>query len=273
MGRKWPYAAPEGRWPVSPNRTSATIGAMTITAARSAPPPRAPRRRSIRGRIITGIGLLMIAVGLGLLGWFLWQYFGTNIVSKQAQQRITQSTLDQWENGIEGDAIGLLRVERFGKDFQVPIIKGFDDATLAKGVGMYPKGDDPGAVGNFVIAGHRVTHGEPFRDFLKLRKGDLVEVETRTHIYTYELENNGDAITVDFTTSWPLWPVPDKDWDNSEPTENKITLLTCSELFHTRNRNVAIGHLVKTIDKSKVAPPAEKSATGESATKSQKAGA
>ncbi len=231
---------------------------MTITAEPPAPSRRP--RRTVRGRIVTGIGLLLIAAGLALLGWFLWQYFGTNIVSKHAQAEIKKDTIAQWENGIDGDAIGLLRVERFGKDFEVPILKGFDKDTLAKGVGMYKKGAEPGQIGNFAIAGHRVTHGEPFRDFLKLKKGDLVEVETRTHIYTYELDNNGDAITVDFTTSWPLWKVPDKNWDNLPPTEAKITLLTCSELFHTRNRNVAIGHLVKTIDKSKTAPPADRAA-------------
>ena len=228
---------------------------MTLTAE---PQTRTPRRRprcTVRSRIITGFGLLLIAAGLGLLGWFLWQYYGTNIVAKQAQADVKHDLLAQWEDGIDGDAVGLLRIDRFGKDYEVPIVKGFDAASLAKGVGMYKKGEKPGAVGNFVIAGHRVTHGEPFRDFLKLRKGDEVVVETRTHIYTYELENSGKSITVDFTTSWPLWPVPDKNWDNTPPTERKITLLTCSELFHTRNRQVAIGHLVDTLDKSKTAPP------------------
>jgi len=247
---------------------------MTITAdPPSVPPPPSPhrRRRSTGRRITTAFGLLLIAAGLGLLGWFLWQYFGTNIVSKHAQEKITENTLAQWENGIDGDAVGLLRVERFGKDFQVPIVKGFDDKALAKGVGMYKKGAMPGQIGNFAIAGHRVTHGEPFRDFLKLRKGDLVEVETRTHIYTYELENDGDKITVDFTTSWPLWKVPDPDWDNTPPTERKITLLTCSELFHTRNRNVVIGHLVETVDKSKTAPPADRAAKDKKKTDTQKA--
>lgn len=232
---------------------------MTLTAEPPAPPPPSRRgRRSPARRVTTAFGVLLIVAGLALLGWFLWQYFGTNIVAKQAQAQIKKDTIAQWEDGIEGDAVGLLRIERFGKDFEVPIIKGFDKGTLAKGVGMYKKGAEPGQVGNFAIAGHRVTHGEPFRDFLKLRKGDLVEVETRTHIYTYELENNGDSITVDFTTSWPLWKVPDPKWDNTPPTERKITLLTCSELFHTRNRQVVLGHLVDTIDKLTTAPPADR---------------
>lgn len=237
---------------------------MTTTAAppgRSQPPARPRRRRSVTSRIMTFVGLLLIVGGLALLGWFAWQYFGTNIVSKQKAAEITETTQAQWSNGIEGDAVALLRVERFGDDYEVPIVKGFDDASLAEGVGMYPDGVGPGEKGNFAIAAHRVTHGEPFRDFLELRTGDLVEVETRTKIYTYELMNDGDAITVDFTTSWPLWKVPNPDSKGEPPEKSYLTMLTCSELFHTRNRNVAIGELVDTVDKATTAPPADRAVT------------
>ncbi len=105
----------------------------------------------------------------------------------------------------------MLRVKRFGSDYEVPIVKGFDKGALARGVGWYTKGAKPGEIGNFAIAGHRVTHGEPFSKFPKLKKGDLVVVETRRDIFTYKLRNSGTSITVPFTTSWPLWPVPDPD--------------------------------------------------------------
>jgi sortase A len=214
------------------------------------------------------VGVLLILGGLGLLGWFAWQYFGTNVVAKQKQAEIKEATVTQWKNGIEGDAVALLRVDRFGKDFEVPIVKGFDDASLAEGVGMYPDGAKPGQVGNFAIAGHRVTHGEPFRDFLELKKGDRVEVETRTKVYVYELENDGDDITVDFTVSWPLWKVPDPDANGEPPESAKLTMLTCSELFHTRNRNVVVGDLVQTIDKATTEPPPERAEPSPAAAKS-----
>ena len=239
---------------------------MTATAThsrRASPPPR--RRRSATSRIVTLFGVLLIVGGLGMLGWFGWQYFGTNVVSKQKAAEITETTQAQWSNGIEGDAVALLRVPRFGDDFEVPIVKGFDDETLAKGIGMYPESSLPGEDGNFAIAGHRVTHGEPFRDFLKLRAGDMVEVETRTKIYTYQLEGDGDAITVDFTTSWPLWNVPDPDSKGEAPTESKLTMLTCAELFHTDNRNIVVGDLVDTIDKETTAPPADRAVSADAA--------
>ena len=41
--------------------------------------------------------------------------------------------------------------------------------------------------GNFAVAGHRNTHGEPFRYVNKLVTGDKVVVETESTYYTYEI--------------------------------------------------------------------------------------
>lgn len=195
------------------------------------------------------IGYLMIVAGLGFIGWFAWQYWGTNYVSQQKQQEI----LDDWENS---DAIGILRVPRFGADYEVPILPGSNlvDANgtdaLSRGVAWYEPGEKPGEVGNFVVAGHRVTHGEPFADFPKLRKGDKVNVETRTKMFTYVLRQGGTEIVVPFTVTWPLDSVPDPGRVEEEPTEQLMTLVTCSELFHTDNRSVVIGELTSTRDKA-----------------------
>jgi sortase A len=224
---------------------------MTIDA-----PPRPAPRRSVGRRITQVVGVLMVLAGLVFLGYFAWQYWGTNIVAKQRQADIKTSLHRDWDKGIDSKAIGLLRVPRFGKDFEVPIMGGGNfqgkksNDALSRGVAWYEKGGKPGEIGNFVVAGHRVTHGEPFKDFLKLKKGDEVVVETRKKIYTYELRNDGDAITVDFTVAWPLFAVPDPDERGARPTERLMTMLTCSELFHTRNRNVVIGELEQVQDKA-----------------------
>lgn len=224
-----------------------------MTTATAPSPPagggrRAPRRR--RFSLVRLLGVVLILSGIGVLGYVAWQYWGTNVVAKQQQAEVRQIISDDWKNGTDGKNIGLLRVPRFGTEYEVPIVKGFDQKSLSKGVGMYEEAALPGELGNFAIAGHRVTHGEPFRDFLKLKKGDLVHIETRTAVFTYQLRNDGDSLTLDFTVGWPLQQVPDPDMRGEPPTANVLTMLTCSELFHTRNRNVVFGDLVEIVDKS-----------------------
>lgn len=227
----------------------------TATATATAPSPPSPAgggRRAARRRfgVVRLLGAVLILSGLGVLGYVAWQYWGTNVVAKQQQAEIRQIISDDWKNGTDGNNIGLLRVPRFGKEYEVPIVKGFDQDSLSKGVGMYEEAALPGELGNFAIAGHRVTHGEPFRDFLKLKKGDVVTVETRTAVFTYELRNDGDSVTLDFTVGWPLQQVPDPDMRGEPPSAHVLTMLTCAELFNTRNRNVVFGDLVKIVDKS-----------------------
>lgn len=208
--------------------------------------------RSAGSRLLLLVGVVLLVAGVAILGWVGWQYWGTNIVAQREHDRIRGEISQAWEadeNPVTGR--GLLRVPRFGADFEVPILDGDDDATLARGVGRDPDSALPGRVGNLVLSGHRVTHGEPFRDFLELRAGDEIVVETRTHVFTYELRQDGDEIRVPFTTSWPLWPVPDPDAAGQEPTERLVTLVTCAELFRTDDRNVVIGHLVSSERKAR----------------------
>ncbi len=90
----------------------------------------------------------------------------------------------------------------FGEDYAVPLLEGVDDDALASGLGHFPDAADPGAVGNFALAGHRVTHGEPLRDLPGLRVGDEVVVETRDAVYTYVLDTGGEDLRVPFTAGW-----------------------------------------------------------------------
>lgn len=206
------------------------------------------RRRGSRLLLVSGLALVL--VGLSILGWVGWQYWGTNVVAQREHERLRTQIVQQWEDGEESIAgVGLLRVPRFGRDFEVPILDGDDPATLARGVGRHTDGAQPGEVGNLVLSGHRVTHGEPFRRFLDLEAGDEIVVETRTHVFTYRLRQDGDQIRVPFTTSWPLWPIPDPGAEGEPATQAVVTLVTCSELFHTDDRNVVVGDLVKTVDK------------------------
>ncbi|MEU8525078.1 MULTISPECIES: class E sortase [Streptomyces] len=72
----------------------------------------------------------------------------------------------------------------------VPVASGVGRrAVLDKGfVGQYPRTAAPGAAGNFALAGHRNTHGEPFRYINRLRKGDEIRVRTKQREYVYVVD-------------------------------------------------------------------------------------
>ena len=204
----------------------------------------------------TGVGLFLIVTGVGLIGYVAWQFFGTNIVAHRHRDRVLGELHRAWDRGEptvrtgRGTTREVVRIPRFGKDYEVPILEGTSSTVLATGFGHYEKSADAGQVGNFAIAAHRVTHGQPLRDMPDLRPGDLVMVDTARTTYTYRLTTGGDDLVVPFTAGWVLDPVPTNPDGGVQPPQHRgerlITLTTCSELFHTDKRMVAFGVLVGT---------------------------
>lgn len=225
----------------------------------------------------------MIAlVGLGLVGYGAWQYWGTTWVSRAEQDRIVEELERSWaalpaerprrpgvEPGVEpsadqDDAAGdeprvavqasgttaeaILRIPALGSSYAMPILEGTTSEALAVGVGHFSDSARPGEVGNYALAGHRVTHGEPFRDLPDLQAGDQVVIDTARWRYTYVLDTAGDGVEVAFTETWVLDAVPRNPRGGPQPSQapgqRLITLTTCAELFHTDERLVAFGHLV-----------------------------
>ena len=99
-------------------------------------------------------------------------------------------------------------------------------------------------IGNFAIAGHRITHGQPFAKLLDLDRGDAVIVETRDAVYTYVIDDPPRDLTVPDSATWVLDPVPGKP--EAKPTQALLTLTTCQDLFRSPDRSVGFGHLTST---------------------------
>ncbi|MEQ6901090.1 class E sortase [Nocardioides sp. YIM 152588] len=224
-----------------------------LTEEPAAPETPARPRRRWAWRVLMALGLVMILVGLAILGWLGWQIWGTNWESARKQDEVTQNLERAWQDGEDtattdfGDASAILRVPRFGDDFAVPVLEGSTDEVLAAGIGHVEGTGEAGRAGNYVLAAHRVTHGQPFADFPELRDGDRVIVQTRKATFTYELDLGGTDLILPFTDTWVLDPYPDNPGDGPTPTADSrrlITLITCSELFHTDNRSIVFGHLV-----------------------------
>ena len=217
---------------------------------------RALERRRVRP--LTALGVVLLVTGLSCLGWAGYQYLGTTLVAQQAFGSQRAELRSRWQEPqpatssnapapVPGDALALLRVPAFGADYEVPVLEGTGLDVLRRGVGHYRGTALPGEVGNFALAGHRISHGQPFRRLLELREGDQVVVETRWAVHTYVLDQPPRNLTVRATAGWVLDAVPGRP--AAEPTRALITLTTGQDLLRSPDRAVGFGHLESTRNK------------------------
>jgi sortase A len=206
------------------------------------------------------IGIVLVLAGLGVLVYVAWQIFGTNVVSHRKQQQVVEQTRRDWRSQPDAaasaarvnlhGAMALIRIPKFGRKYEMPVQAGTSDSVLAEGFGHVSGTAGPGALGNFAVSAHRVTHGEPLRHMPDLRPGDKVLVETKDATYTYRLDTNPNDLVVTFRDVWVLDPLPKNPDGGVQPAQRPgqklLTLTTCAELFHTDNRMIAFGHLVST---------------------------
>ncbi len=238
----------------------------SATADDPDPRSRAPFPTRLPGWLIGALaGVALVLTGLGMLAHVGWQYVGTDMVAERRQAVLKQEIRERWQQPTVGDVLGpeaplaqgsasaLIRIPRFGRDFEVPLIEGVRDADLEQGVGHFA-GAGPGQIGNFAVAAYQVTHGQPFHDLPELRPGDRIIVETSTATYTYAVDTDADDLVVPFTATWVIDPVPQPPAGQAPPgmpafetpeapTQALITLTTSAELFHADERLVAFGHL------------------------------
>ncbi|MGW0662430.1 class E sortase [Streptodolium elevatio] len=175
---------------------------------------RAARRKaarpSTRSRVVTGVatgvGEVAMTLGLVLVLFVVYTKWWTNVVGDRNAARETTQLQEQWDQAAIGDeplpqpdprepdgfapgkGFAVLYIPKLG--VKVPVAQGTDKyKVLDKGLtGHYtnPKTAMPwDKQGNFAVAGHRNTHGEPFRYINKLKTGDEIVVETATVYYTY----------------------------------------------------------------------------------------
>ncbi|MER6105263.1 class E sortase [Streptomyces sp. NPDC001832] len=151
----------------------------------------------------------------------------------------TASPVPRWDQ-----AYAVIRIPRLG--LTAPVAQGISKrGVLDKGyVGHYPRTAQPGRAGNFAIAGHRNTHGEPFRYINRLRRGDRISVETRDAVYTYTVDRTlGQTSPGD---SGVIAAVPRsnvKPYAGYSTAGSYVTLTTCTPEFTSRYRLVVWGKL------------------------------
>ncbi len=125
--------------------------------------------------------------------------------------------------------------------WELPITRGVDPDDLISGLGHYPDNALPGEKGNFAMAGHRATYGEPLANIDQLRQDDEVIIQTAGNWYVYKLVL--DEI-VEPDAMWVLDPNPG-GIVNKTGVEEMITLTTCHPRWGSTERWIWWGVLTE----------------------------
>ncbi|RFU86475.1 class E sortase [Streptomyces triticagri] len=224
---------------------------------------------------------LCITVGTLIVLFVVYVLFWTGVKADSAMDGEIDRLQDQWAHGSvsagadaggdgadadsgadplnppapeayqDGKPFAVMYIPRFGFTWNKPVLEGTATGTLKKGLGHYGRTAQLGQKGNFAVAGHRRTYGDPFKDFPKLRPGDAVVLTDGTTWFTYRIGNEpyktlpGDVAVID--------PVPPKSKYDSPG--RYLTLTTCEPEWGHSHRLIVWAHLDATqpVEKGKPA--------------------
>ncbi|RKT16736.1 sortase A [Streptomyces sp. 1114.5] len=218
------------------------------------------------------VGELCITLGAVMLLFVAYQLWWTNVQADAAADGARNRLEQQFDaapppgqpgqpapdpNKPEvfepGKGFAIVYLPKLGLKF--PIAEGTSkSAVLDKGlVGHYTGTAMPGdKTGNFALAAHRNTHGEPFRYINQLSKGDKVVVETAAGYYTYEI--TGGIPETSPTNVSVIKPVP--NGSGYTGPGRYITLTTCTPEFTSKFRLIVFGKMIEERPRSQGKPAA-----------------
>lgn len=219
---------------------------------------RAPaQRRRLRLLVIAELVLTASVLVLLYLAWYL---VVDDRVTAHRQTSAASELERRWDAAEPaavpavaaprtGEAFATIRVPRFGADWRRVVLEGTASAELARGVGHYTGSALPGQVGNFSVAGHRLTHGSAFTEIDRLREGDVVGVRTAGTWFVYRVTSHAIVAPgqVDVIAAVPGEP-------GVAPTRPLMTLTSCHPLYGSSERYVVHGALERTVPASDGVP-------------------
>ncbi|MFJ3231400.1 class E sortase [Streptomyces sp. NPDC086787] len=241
------------------------------TGAGKAPLSRVEARRQARARrpgpavmVSRAIGEVFITTGVLMLLFVTYQLWWTNVRAHAQAGREANALQNDWASGKRapgtfepGQGFAILHIPRL--DVVAPVAEGVSNKNvLDKGmVGHYGEGALKTAMpsaksGNFGLAAHRNTHGEPFRYINRLEPGDAIVVETQDTYYVYKTTSTL-PVTAPSNTS-VLDPVP--RGSGFTAPGRYITLTTCTPEFTSKYRLIVWGKMVEERPRSKGKPDA-----------------
>ncbi|MEU5210879.1 class E sortase [Streptomyces sp. NPDC020742] len=226
---------------------------------------RARSRATVRWLVRT-LSEICVTVGALIVLFVGYLLFWTGVRADSAMDREIGRLQQQWATGpaaapgrtpapgapatptapprryTPGASFAVMYVPRFGRDWAKPVLEGTGTDVLQRGLGHYDRTARLGQLGNFAVAGHRRTYGDPFKDFPELRPGDAVVLTDGTTWFTYRIDNR--PYTTLPTDIGVLDPVPRKSGFNGPG--RYLTLTTCEPEWGHSHRLIAWGHLDST---------------------------
>ncbi|MET9843344.1 class E sortase [Streptomyces ossamyceticus] len=212
--------------------------------------------------IVRTVSELCITVGTLIVLFVVYVLFWTGVKADTEMDRQVDLLQDQWARQPvrpttaagataspkppapyrDAKPFALMYIPRLGFTWNKPVLEGTGTSTLKKGLGHYANTAQLGQKGNFAVAGHRRTYGDPFKDLPKLRVGDAVVLTDGAHWYTYVIDQ-GPYRTLP-TDVQVIDPVPKKS--GYTRAGRYLTLTTCDPEWGHSHRLIVWGHLEST---------------------------
>jgi sortase A len=210
--------------------------------------PTSPRARLWLGALDV-VGRIMIALGVLLLSFVVYQLWGTGIAESRAQdtlasefEAVVQNAPTQTTTPLYGDVISHIQIPSIDVDKYV--VAGVDAKSLQRGPGLFPGSPLAGQLGNVAITGHRTTYGAPFSRIDELTIGDEIILKTPEGEFTYIV--NAEPFIVE--------PTQTEVAKTTDPNSAILTLISCHPRWTSEKRIVVTASLVPTVEP---APPTE----------------
>ena len=207
--------------------------------------------------VIRGLSELLVTLGAVVLLFVAYLLWGTALRASSAQHQLSSELNQQWASVnarghtairpaqpeqlslVTGQPFAYIRIPAFGAHWRFTLIQGTALAQLNVSPGHVPGTQLPGQVGNFAVAGHRVTAGNPFWSLPSLKDGDLVYIDTKLNTYTYRVTGQHTVLPTDTAV---VDPVPGHP--GQRPTQRLITMITCNPAWTGTHRVIVTGTLV-----------------------------
>jgi sortase A len=208
-------------------------------------------------RVIGEVLLTVGAITLLFAAYLLW---GSGMRAASAQREFANELNEQWSRTphsairahgevidmlpeqfhvVTGQPFAFIRIPAFGAGWQFTLIQGTALAQLNVSPGHVAGTQWPGQLGNFAVAGHRVTSGNPFWALPSLADGDLVYIQTQLNDFTYRVTGKKWVAPTDMAVLDAVPGHPDVP-----PTQRLLTLITCDPAWTGTHRVIVTADLI-----------------------------